>query len=122
LIKTITASTQLYLRGEVKDENNNPLPNAKILLHSSGYLYYSGNMGSFGINVPDRFDSITISISGYQSVVARVDATKYQNIRLKLLHTTLNAQQNRLLSFTKNLQLKDRSNMMAGGETYSSNC
>jgi len=120
LIKTLTASTQLYLRGEVKDENNNPLPNAKILLHSSGYLYYSGNLGSFGINVPDRFDSITISISGYQSIIARVDATKYQDIHLKLLHTTLNAQQNRLLSFTKNLQLKDRTNMMAGGESYSS--
>jgi len=120
LIKTLTASTQLYLRGEIKDENNHPLPNAKILLHSSGYLYYSGNLGSFGINVPDRFDSITISISGYQSIVARVDATKYQDIRLKLLHTTLNAQQNRLLSLTKNLQLKDRTNMMAGGESYSS--
>jgi Ca-activated chloride channel family protein len=106
LIKTLTASTQLYLRGEVKDENNNPLPNAKILLHSSGYLYYSGNLGSFGINVPDRFDSITISISGYQSIVARVDATKYQDIHLKLLHTTLNAQQNRLLSLLKIFSLR----------------
>jgi len=120
LFNTITASTQLYLRGEVKDENNNPLPNAKILLHSSGYLYYSGSMGSFGINVPGRYDSITVSISGYQSVVAKVDATKYQDIRLKLLHTTLNVQKNRLLSFTKDLQLKDRNNMIAGGESYSS--
>lgn len=119
LFNTITASTQLYLRGEVKDENNNPLPNAKILLHSSGYLYYSGSMGSFGINVPDRYDSITVSISGYQSVVTKVDATKYQDIRLKLLQTTLNVQKNRLLSFTKDLQLKDRSNMFAGGESYS---
>ena len=120
LIKTFTASSQLYLRGEVKDENNNPLPNAKILLHSSGYVYYSGNLGSFGINVPDRYDSITISISGYQTIAERVDATKYQSIRLKLLRTTLNIPQNRLLSFTKNLQLKDRTNMVAGGESYSS--
>lgn len=119
LFNTITASTQLYLRGEVKDENNNPLPNAKILLHSSGYLYYSGSMGSFGINVPDRYDSITVSISGYQSIVTKVDATKYQDIRLKLLHTTLNVPKNRLLSFTKDLQLKDRSSMIAGGESYS---
>ncbi|HUQ67245.1 MAG TPA: von Willebrand factor type A domain-containing protein [Flavitalea sp.] len=115
-----SASSQLYLRGEIKDENNNPLPNAKILLHSSGYLYYSGSMGSFGINLPERYDSITISISGYQSVVARVDATKYQDIRLKLLYTTLSVQKNRLLSITKNLQLKDRTNMIAGGETYNS--
>ena len=120
LIHTFTAFTQLYLRGEVKDENNNPLPNAKILLHSSGYLYYSGSMGSFGINVAGRYDSITVSISGYQSVVAKVDATKYQDIRLKLLHTTVNVQNNRLLSFTKNLELKDRTNFTVGGETYSS--
>lgn len=120
LINSITASTQLYLRGEVKDENDNPLPNARIMLHSSGYLYYSGNMGSFGITVPHRFDSITVSISGYQSFVARVDATKYQQIHLKLLQTTANVQKNRLLSITKNLTLKDRSQLVASGESYSS--
>jgi len=120
LIITTTASAQLYLRGEVKDENENALPNARIMLHSSGYLYYSGNMGSFGITVPHRYDSITVSLSGYQSVVARVDATKYQEIHLKLLQTTTYVQKNRLLSLTKNLQLKDRSEELAGGESYSS--
>jgi Ca-activated chloride channel family protein len=120
VINSIAASSQLYLRGEVKDENDNPLANAKITLHSSGYLYYSGNMGSFGITVPHKFDSITVSISGYQSFVARVDATKYQVIQLKLLQTTANVQNNRLLSLTKNLQAKDRTQLFAGGETYSS--
>jgi Ca-activated chloride channel homolog len=119
-INSITVSSQLYLRGEVKDENENPLPNARIMLHSSGYLYYSGSMGSFGITVPQRYDSITVSLSGYQSVVARVDATTYQQIHLKLLQTTLNVQKNRLLSITKNLQLKERSEVFAGGESYSS--
>jgi Ca-activated chloride channel family protein len=103
----------------VKDENENALPNARIMLHSSGYLYYSGNMGSFGITVPHRYDSITVSLSGYQTVVARVDATKYQEIHLKLLQTTTYVQKNRLLSLTKNLQLKDRSEELAGGESYS---
>ena len=120
LINSITVSSQLYLRGEVKDENENPLPNARMMLHSSGYLYYSGSMGSFGITVPQRYDSITVSLSGYQSVTARVDATKYQQIHLKLLQTSLNVQKNRLLSITKNLQLKDRSDVFAGGESYSS--
>jgi Ca-activated chloride channel homolog len=119
LIST-TASAQLYLRGEVKDENNAPLSNAKILLHSSGFLYYSGNVGSFGINVPNRYDSITVSLSGYQTITAQVDATKYQDIQLKVLHTSVNVQNNRLLSFTKNLQLKDRNNWTSGAETYSS--
>jgi Ca-activated chloride channel family protein len=108
------------LRGEVKDENNAPLSNAKILLHSSGFLYYSGNVGSFGINVPSRYDSITVSLSGYQTITAKVDATKYQDIQLKVLHTSVNVQNNRLLSFTKNLHLKDRNNWTTGAETYSS--
>lgn len=119
LINSVTASTQLYLRGEVKDENDKPLPNAKIMLHSSGYLYYSGSMGSFGITVPQRYDSITISLSGYQSVIARVDATKYQEIHLKILQTSVNLQKNRLLSLTKNRQLKNRTEIIAAGESYS---
>ncbi|MBL7699535.1 MAG: von Willebrand factor type A domain-containing protein [Chitinophagaceae bacterium] len=119
LIQTAAASAQLYLRGEVKDENNNSLSNAKILLHSSGYLYHSGSMGSFGINLPNRFDSITVSLSGYQTVTVQADATKYLVLQLKVLRTTAVAQQNRLMSFTKDLQLKDRSHWLAGGETYS---
>jgi Ca-activated chloride channel homolog len=120
LIKTVTASSQLYLRGEVKDENNNALPNAKIVLHSTGYLYHSGSMGSFGINVAERFDSITVSLSGYQTIATKVDATKYQEIKMKVLYTTANVQKNRLISLTKDLQLKDRTNWTQSGETYSS--
>lgn len=119
LILTTAASAQLYLRGEVKDENNNPLANAKILLHSSGYLYHSGSMGSFGINIPNRFDSITVSLSGYQTVTVKTDASKYLVLQLKVLRTTAIAQQNRLMSFTKDLQLKDRTHWLASGETYS---
>jgi Ca-activated chloride channel family protein len=119
LFETLTASAQLYLRGEVKDENNNPLTNAKIFLHSTGYLYHSGNMGSFGIITPQKFDSLSVSLAGYQSVSVQVDASKYQEIRLKALYTTSNVSKNRLLSFTKDLQLKDRANWLTSGESYS---
>lgn len=120
LSATVTTSAQLYLRGEVKDEHNNFLPNARIFLHSTGYVYYSGAMGSFGINVTERFDSVTISLSGYQTYTAPVDATIYQEFHLKILRSTASIQSNRLLSFTKNLELKDRANYTPGGETYSS--
>ena len=67
---------------EVKDENESPLSNAKIVLHSTGFLYYSGASGAFGIITDSRFDSITVSLSGYHSLSMRVDASKYQQIRL----------------------------------------
>lgn len=118
-ILTNAATAQLYLRGEVKDEHNNPLSNARILLHSTGYLYYSGTAGSFGIITPEKFDSITVSLSGYQPVSLKVDAAKYQYIQLKLLHDKISVQKNRLLSFTKDLQLKDRVNYHVSGESYS---
>lgn len=103
----------------MKDENNNPLTNAKIFLHSTGYLYYSGTAGSFGIITADRFDSITVSLSGYLPVYLKVDAAQYQNIQLKLLSDKMNVQKNRLLSFTKHLELKDRTNWLVSGESYS---
>jgi Ca-activated chloride channel family protein len=119
LFATVTSHAQVYLRGEVKDENESPLSNAKIVLHSTGFLYYSGASGAFGIITDSRFDSITVSLSGYHSLSMRVDASKYQQIRLHPLTDKLNVSHNRLLSFTKNLQLKDRTNVHQAGESYS---
>jgi Ca-activated chloride channel family protein len=120
LFTSISASAQFYLRGEVKDEKDNSLPNARILLHSTGYVYSSGGSGSFGIIIQKKVDSITVSLNGYQQVSIAVDAGRYQVISLKLLYTTVSLQKNRLLSFTKDLQLKDRANWIATGESYSS--
>lgn len=111
---------QYYLRGEIRDEKNNPLPNARILLHSTQYLYGSGNGGAFGIMITKPTDSITITLDGYQSECLKVDASKYQHIVLKLLYANAKVQRNRLVSFTKNLKLEDRENWTVGGETYSS--
>ena len=116
---TNAASGQLYLRGEIKDENNNPVANARILLHSTGYLYYSGSSGGFGIITDRKTDSITISISGYHSLSLNVNASQYQKIQLRSLSDKVNVQKNRLLSFTRNLQLKDRTNYQESGESYS---
>jgi Ca-activated chloride channel family protein len=118
LFAIVAAHGQLYLRGEVKDENDNPLSNAKIVLHSTGFLYYSGTSGTFGIITQNRFDSITVSLIGYQPVVLRVDASKYLNVRLHPLADKLNISKNRLLSFTKDLQLTDRQNVHQPGESY----
>ncbi len=115
-----TVNAQYYLRGEIRDEKNIPIPNAKILLHSTKYQYSSGSSGAFGIMTANPHDSITISLDGYQTKSMLVDATQYQQIVLKMLFASVTSSRNRLVSVTKNLKLEDRENWTVGGETYSS--
>src|SRR2546423_12459579 len=76
--------SQYYLRGEIKDEANKPLSNVKIISHSSGYIYYSGVEGGFGIMSARPTDSITLSLDGFQSTSVRLENNKYEYITLKL--------------------------------------
>lgn len=114
------ASAQFYLRGDIKDEKNTPLANAKIRLHSSGYIYYSGTGGSFGITTSRKIDSVSIQLDGYHPLSLQVDAAKYQSITLRLLYASADIRKNKLLSFTKNLKPEDRENWHTTGETYTS--
>jgi Ca-activated chloride channel family protein len=112
---------QYYLRGEIKDDNNNPLSNIRIILHSSGYIYYSGSSGDFGITLPKAFDSISVAADGFEPFTAKVDAAKYQYIILKpLFPVPPHTQKNRLISFTKNFKPEDWHGWTVGAETYSS--
>jgi Ca-activated chloride channel homolog len=120
LLAFFCANSQSYLRGELRDENNNPLPNAQIILHSTGYTYFSGNGGYFGIMIPGKNDSLTISLTGYQQQSVSVNAGIYQVLVLKTLYSTVSLQKNRLVSLTKNLELADREDWIATGESYSS--
>jgi len=115
-----TANAQYYLRGEIRDEKNNLLPNARIVLHSTGYVYSSGSSGSFGIMTGKHVDSVTISLDGYQALSVKLETAKYHSLILKTLFTSANLQKNRLLSFTRNLKPSDRRNWTVGTETYNS--
>lgn len=116
-----TPRAQFYLRGEIKDENNSLLPDVRILLHSSGYLYHSGSSGAFGIPIPQISDTLTLSADGYQTLTIRVDASQYQNILLRPTHHPSPVAPNkRLLSLTKDLRNVDRKGWTVGAETYSS--
>jgi len=92
----------------------------KILVHSNGYVYYSGNTGGFGIMLPQSKDSISFNLEGYQTYSAKIDVRNYQNITLKPLYAASNVHKNRLLSFTKDLRLEDWNGWSVGAETYSS--
>src|SRR5450432_2780711 len=114
------ASGQYYLRGEIKDEQKNPLSNVRIRLRSSEFLYYSGTMGGFGITIPQLVDTMTIVADGFYSNTVAVNADKYQSIVLKSRFAPPPKPTNRLLSMTKNLSSEMRNRWTVGAETYSS--
>lgn len=115
---SLTCSAQYYLRGEVKDEQNRPLQNAKIYLHSAKILYKSGIQGSFGITVRELYDSITLSLDGYETKCLRVKTDTRQTILLKIsaAHATKNKQ--KLISVTKNMKQTSKYNWFVNDETY----
>ena len=103
----------------MKDELNNPLANAKILLHSTGYIYYCGGSGGFGIVSSQPQDSVTVFFDGYQEQRLKLESSKYQYINLKLQRAAGNIRKTRLISLTKDMSWKELNNWTVGGETYS---
>ncbi|MFT3936581.1 MAG: von Willebrand factor type A domain-containing protein [Chitinophagaceae bacterium] len=119
LLISLSLSAQYYLRGEVRDESSTPLPNTKILLHSTGYIYYSGSSGSFGITSTQKDDSATVSYDGYQELKLKLSALNYTNITMKMQRAVGNLRKSRLVSVTKDMQWDAKHNWSVGGETYS---
>ena len=115
---TESAFSQYYLRGEVKDEKNQGLQNAKIFLHSARNIYYSGTYGGFGITVMNLYDSLTISLDGYETKNIRVRTDQWQNIVLKISETSASKSKPKLISITKDFRQTSRYNWFADNETY----
>ncbi len=112
---------QYYIRGELRDEKDNPLENANIILQSTGYLYHSGTNGYFGIISSRKTDSLIISMSGYLVQTIASDGEKYLIVKLKSLPANISAlHRNRLASITKNLSKETQRSWFTGDETYAS--
>ncbi|MDI3322263.1 vWA domain-containing protein [Pinibacter soli] len=111
--------SQYYLRGEIIDESGKPLSNVKMLLQSTGYVYYSGSSGSFGIMSNVANDSITLSLDGFRLTGARLDSRKYLSITMKMLRAVGNTAKPRLASVTKDLKMDEKLRWTFAGETYS---
>ncbi len=118
ILSAITASSQYYLRGEIKDEKNQPLQNAKVFLHSTSHFYYTGSYGGFGITTKTLLDSLTISLDGYEPRSLKVNADQWQYITLKILPSNVNSNRPRLISVTKNLEHTSKVKWFIDNETY----
>jgi Ca-activated chloride channel homolog len=113
------ANSQYYLRGEIRDEQKNPLSNVRIRLSSTDFPYYSGSMGGFGISIPREKDTMTIMADGFYNNTLVVTADKFQTITLKSRFAPQPKPINRLLSLTKHLSPELRNSWTVGAETYS---
>lgn len=90
-----------------------------MMLHSSGYLYYSGTSGGFGITSVNERDSVTLSLEGYRTCRVQLDNGKENTFVLKLIAQKKTHQEKRLMSVTRGLYDADRTSFSIGGETYS---
>jgi Ca-activated chloride channel homolog len=115
---TISAQAQYFLRGNVRDEQKVALRNAKILLHSSKIGTTTDIDGSFGITSSLQYDSITVSLDGFEKQILRVKSDVWQNIILKVSAATLIKNKPKLISFTKDANRKQRFNPLVSDETY----
>lgn len=106
------------MRGEIKDEKNNLLSDARIVVHSTRIYYTSGYDGSFGITMKNLYDSLTVSLEGYETTSIKVKSDQWQVIILKISDDAANKSKNKLISATKNLHNKNENNWHAGDETY----
>lgn len=121
LIALSLIGQQFYLRGEVRDEAGNPLQNVTIHQKSTGYVFYTGYSGSFGIPANKGTDTLNFIFEGYQKEQFIVETDKYISVRLKLLPSiSTNIKRGKLSSLTTNLDREDQKKWYTGDETYAS--
>ena len=113
-----SAKSQYFLRGNIHDEKNTVLQNAKIYIHSSKATFSSGTDGSFGIPTKFLYDTITISLSGYNAQTISVKTDAWVTAVLKSAVTTVIKYKPKLISFTKNAKETERFNPAISDETY----
>jgi Ca-activated chloride channel family protein len=118
LFLTLSSNGQYYLRGEVKDEKNQPLQNVRIYSITDHLLYSSGQSGGFGIPYRKLYDSLSFNIEGYEEKIVRVKTDVWQDIILKLLPGNTNRGKPKLISITKDVKQTSRLHWLTGDETY----
>ncbi len=91
---------QYYIRGEVKDEKNQPLQNVKIWRPSTKSIFYSGMTGGFGIPSRMQYDSLEFSADGFATQLLKIKCDDYQEITMHRLPATAINKKSRLISIT----------------------
>lgn len=102
----------------MRDDKNYAIQHAKIYLHSTKLLCTSGIDGSFGILVPLLYDSVTVSLNGFEPQTLKVKTDVWQNVILKMAASVTLKNRLKLISFTKDTKNSGRYNPFVNDETY----
>lgn len=116
---SFTCLAQYYIRGDVKDEKNVAIQNAKIYRPSTRSLYFSGGTGGFGIPSNRPYDSLIITKDGFDSLCVRVKSSDYQEIVLKPSTQKKTPPVVKMVSFTTGNRERGAPIIVYRGETYS---
>jgi Ca-activated chloride channel family protein len=117
LIFCTHAFPQYYIKGEIKSQQGEPLQNVNIVIRSTNVLYKSGTSGGFGIPSSKAVDTLTFSLDGYETLIAKANSTQYQYIRLKAIALPVGVQTNHLNNYVKDVSHKN-TNWTVGNESY----
>ncbi|MEO5892512.1 MAG: von Willebrand factor type A domain-containing protein, partial [Ferruginibacter sp.] len=114
----LTISAQYYLRGEIQDEKKLPLQNVKMVFHSGPAIYYSGSSGGFGISTTKLYDSLTVSLDGYETKTVGIKADVFQSIIMKTLSSNASKSRQHLISITTDQTRSYKFNSYVSDESY----
>lgn len=115
---TVSVNAQYYLRGEVRDENNQPLQNVRIISLTDHILYFTGLSGGFGIVTIHLNDSLSFSLEGFETKVVAVKSDTWQDIKLKILISNSNHNRPKLISITQDAKRTFKYKWFIKDETY----
>lgn len=73
-------------------------------MKSTRTLYYTGSSGGFGITTNTLYDSLTLTLDGYETQSIKIKADDYQSIIMKVLLSNANQNKKKLISITKDRQ------------------
>jgi len=113
-------TAQYYIRGDVKDEKNQPLQNVKIYMPTTRLIYRSGITGGFGIPSANLYDSLIFSADGYETRPLKIKTNVYQEITLRMLITSISTKKQKLVSVTTGNEGHLYPTAYYDNETYSS--
>jgi Ca-activated chloride channel family protein len=110
---------EYYVRGEVRDSTGQLLQNVQIRQTSTGLLFKTGVLGSFGFSSRIYTDTLEISFNGFRTEkISTAGATPLKIILRPLTIGQRMKESTRLSSRTANMNRDQRKGWFTGDETY----
>ncbi|MCO6497299.1 MAG: von Willebrand factor type A domain-containing protein [Chitinophagaceae bacterium] len=118
LLTAFQGTAQYYIRGDVKDINNEPLQNVKIFMPATRQVFFSGFGGGYGIPSRHEFDSLIFTKDGYDTVALRINTSEYLKVVMRVSQRDNTPVVQKMASFTIGAEENQTTIATYYGETY----